>query len=472
MTFQSKHLIAVAIGGAGIIMPSMRTRVVLPATVALLALAVLRAQAPLPAPSPLLVTGARILDASTGKYVSAPFVFIENGRIASIGAHEPNQVAATAERLDVAGATLVPGLVDVHAALSPTPDLDADYFNLMALAHGVTASRALNLRTTWAVAQRRRATAAETESPRLWVGGRGFDQGARPDLWLFDAGDTRAGAHEVARQVAVGVDWVAGYDHLPPDLYRAMVMATQGKPTRVSAMPGMSSMSDLAAAGVASIETLDWPLAPRKPASDLAAADRAWTEASTAELNGLVRRLVTARVTLVPLLAGSLVRAYPAELTNDAGLSLLPVARRDALLAQTKAVTRTAEVAARRAFAAKGRFLSSFVRATGVVAAGSGFDLAGYPPPGAGVHAELVALVRAGLTPAEAIRAATTNAAVMLGADQVLGAIAVGRDADLLIVSGDPLANVADLAKISHVIRRGEVLDPKGLRERALRARR
>jgi hypothetical protein len=266
------------------------------------------------------------------------------------------------------------------------------------------------------------------------------------------------------------VDWIAGYDHLPPDLYRAMVTATQGTPTRVSSMSGASSMSDLAATGVASIERLEWPISPRTPAGDPSDGDRAWTSAKATELNGLAQRLVAARVALVPLLAGTFVRVFPSEMQKDPALALLPALRRAALLAQAQAVTRTAEAAARRAFAAKGTFLVRFVRAGGIVVAGSGFDLAGYPPPGAGLHAELVALVRAGLTPVQAIRAATTNAAAMLGAWQTLGSIAVGRDADLVIVSGDPLANVGDLATITHVIRRGEVLDPKGLTEKALRA--
>jgi imidazolonepropionase-like amidohydrolase len=89
--------------------------------------------------------------------------------------------------------------------------------------------------------------------------------------------------------------------------------------------------------------------------------------------------------------------------------------------------------------------------------------------PGLGIHREIAALVKAGLTPADAIRAATTNAAELLGAAKTLGAIAPGFGADFIVVTGDPLASVADLAKILHVVRRGEVLDPKDLLARARR---
>jgi imidazolonepropionase-like amidohydrolase len=73
------------------------------------------------------------------------------------------------------------------------------------------------------------------------------------------------------------------------------------------------------------------------------------------------------------------------------------------------------------------------------------------------------------MSPADAIRAATTNAAEMLGVSKTMGAVAPGHGADFIVVTGDPLAAVADLAKIVHVVRRGEVLDPKDLLARPRR---
>ena len=51
---------------------------------------------------------------------------------------------------------LVPGLIDAHAWAAPASGLEADYFYLMGLAHGVTGFRVLNVRTSWGVAQRKR----------------------------------------------------------------------------------------------------------------------------------------------------------------------------------------------------------------------------------------------------------------------------------------------------------------------------
>jgi len=97
------------------------------------------------------------------------------------------------------------------------------------------------------------------------------------------------------------------------------------------------------------------------------------------------------------------------------------------------------------------------------VAAGTGFEFGGYPVPGAGLHRELAALVRAGLTPAEALRAATVSGAELVGARPGALSLAPGSQADFIVVKGDPLARIDDLSAISHVVRAGEVLDPKAL---------
>ena len=85
---------------------------------------------------------------------------------------------------------------------------------------------------------------------------------------------------------------------------------------------------------------------------------------------------------------------------------------------------------------------------------------AGYNVPGAGVHRELALLVKAGLAPADAIRAATVNCAEMLGVAASLGEVKTRFKADLFAVDGDPLANIADLRRIRIVVRGGEALNP------------
>jgi len=66
-------------------------------------------------------------------------------------------------------------------------------------------------------------------------------------------------------------------------------------------------------------------------------------------------------------------------------------------------------------------------------------------------------MVKYGMTPIQAIRAATSNAAELLGMQNDVGTIAAGKYADLVAVKGDPLADVALLEKIDFVMKGGEV---------------
>jgi imidazolonepropionase-like amidohydrolase len=75
---------------------------------------------------------------------------------------------------------------------------------------------------------------------------------------------------------------------------------------------------------------------------------------------------------------------------------------------------------------------------------------------------EFVLLVRAGLTPMEAILAATRNAAELIGASQDVGSVQSGRYADLAAVSGDPLADITLLQHVDFVMKGGEVLKSHG----------
>ncbi|MFO7692386.1 MAG: hypothetical protein R6V57_04810 [Vicinamibacterales bacterium] len=433
------------------------------AAIALGALATARQPA---AKAPVLVEGARVLDVARGRYLPPAAVYVENGRIKSVTPEPPASLPGGTVRIQAAGSVLVPGLIDAHAWAAPTAGLEADYFYLMGLAHGVAGFRVINARTGWGVAQRERSIAGGILAPRLWTSGRGINQGASPDRWLFDATDPEVAVGEVRRQIDAKVNWIAGYESLPPDIYTAMVGAARRSGVRISGRPGASSMMDLAAAGVASIETLGYPLEPRSgPAAD------AWPAVAARDLNALQTRLVRGRVTLVPIMAAALAGAFPEEAAGDPALALLPGARREALKATLKKLPAADVAKAKRAWTSQAAFLKRFVGAGGRVAAGTGFELAGYPVPGAGLHRELSALVRAGLPPIEAIRAATSTAADLVGVQPASARFAADADANFIVVSGDPLEKIEDLAAITHVVRAGEVFDPKVLFARAMQAR-
>lgn len=76
-----------------------------------------------------------------------------------------------------------------------------------------------------------------------------------------------------------------------------------------------------------------------------------------------------------------------------------------------------------------------------------------------GLHHELELMVEAGLTPLEAIRASTYDAARLMNAEQEWGSLQAGRRAMLLIVAGNPAEHISDTRKIETVIQDGKVLD-------------
>jgi hypothetical protein len=91
--------------------------------------------------------------------------------------------------------------------------------------------------------------------------------------------------------------------------------------------------------------------------------------------------------------------------------------------------------------------------------------------PGVALHAEFRALVAAGLSEEQALKAAGVNAAGALGLGLKLGRIATGAAADLVLVDGDPLNNIGDTLKIIGVVRNGRFFSVSGLIDRSADAK-
>src|SRR5262249_6152228 len=83
--------------------------------------------------------------------------------------------------------------------------------------------------------------------------------------------------------------------------------------------------------------------------------------------------------------------------------------------------------------------------------------------PGFSLHDELMLLVAAGLTPAEALRAATLDPARFLGLNETLGTIDTGKVADLVLLDGNPLEDIRNTQRIDAVIANGRLFERKSL---------
>jgi hypothetical protein len=147
--------------------------------------------------------------------------------------------------------------------------------------------------------------------------------------------------------------------------------------------------------------------------------------------------------------------------------SLLPgawssfITTRDAIA--DRAVAAPSEVISTRLLQMEMQFERDFVKQGGVLMAGC--DPTGYGGvlPGFGDQRNLELLVEAGFTPEEAIHIYTENGAHWLGEDAHFGTIAAGKDADLVVVDGNPAKNIADVEKVDTVFKDGIGYDPQKL---------
>ncbi|HTL84370.1 MAG TPA: amidohydrolase family protein, partial [Acidimicrobiia bacterium] len=105
----------------------------------------------------------------------------------------------------------------------------------------------------------------------------------------------------------------------------------------------------------------------------------------------------------------------------------------------------------------------AFMRAGGLLIAGTDPTGGGGVIPGYSNQRELELLVESGLTPLEAIKVGTLNGALYLGREKQVGSIAVGKQADLVVINGDPSKNIADIAHVELVFRQGIGYDPEKL---------
>ena len=105
------------------------------------------------------------------------------------------------------------------------------------------------------------------------------------------------------------------------------------------------------------------------------------------------------------------------------------------------------------------QFELAFVRAGGLLVAGTDPTAYGAAVPGFGNWRQLELLVEAGFTPLEAISIATKNGASYLGRLDRVGTIAPGKQADLLLVNGNPAATISDIMKLERVFKGGVGFD-------------
>jgi len=156
------------------------------------------------------------------------------------------------------------------------------------------------------------------------------------------------------------------------------------------------------------------------------------------------------------------VQSFDTRVTTDPRLKYIPPSAQQRWTEEAKSSTDGATKA--KTFEKQSQIVGAMQRAGVPILAGT--DAAWYQPytyAGFSLHDELGLLVRAGLTPAQALQSATIDPARFLGRDKDLGSIEKGKLADLVLLDADPLSDISNTQKIKTVIVNGRVLDRKAL---------
>lgn len=364
-------------------------------------------------------------------------VVVEDGVVTEVGAVGEVERPAGARVRSLPGHTVLPGLTDSHVHLSAPSGGGigavamsvVEYFRYAGprraayLEHGVTSIRGMGDDPAWILSLRRQVADGNLAGPRVFAAGPVFTApGGHPVATLGVAPHDAAvrlpatpdEARTMVRELAGGADPVdlvkvihdrgdpafRALDPIPVPVLEAIVEEAHSHGVPVVAHWGtQEDLAELLDAGVDGLDHLE-----------LRGVEAGWDPA-------LVERVVADDVTLAPTFA-----------------VVEPVLEADLVAVL------------------QGR-LEEYAAAGGRVVAGSDAPMNGLDF-GEGLIRELELLVGAGLTPQEALRAATSTPAELLGTQEA-GVLAVGRPADLLVVRGDPLTDIGAVREVALVLRDG-----------------
>lgn len=386
----------------------------------------------------IVVSGGTLVDGTGGEPLPGATIVVRNGRMAEVTAGAVAGAGPGLEVIDARGKWIVPGLIDMHVHYHP------GWMDPLFLRHGVTTVRDVGSGLNSILELREESRAPGVARPRIFACGPLIDgPSPRHGRGISVSVQTVAEARAAARRLLDrGVDCLKIYEQLAPPLVEAVVREAEG--TRV---PVTAHLRDTSA-----LQALEIGVRGLEHAFGFEACD----ETVAAQV---VRRIVERGAYLVPTLAitEQITRFGSPEQEAMALLGEIPAARREYWRATAAAASLDRRAGARRRLACLKPMVARLQSAGGQVVAGSDTSNP-YVVPGASLHRELELLVEAGLSPREALAAATRTAAAFLGQARTLGTLEVGKTADLIVLGADPVASIAAIRQIEVVIRDGRVV--------------
>jgi tetratricopeptide (TPR) repeat protein len=451
-------------------------------------------QNPAEAQATLVFIHVTIIDTSGGPNQADMTVFIAGDRITDIKKTAKVRAPRGAQIIDATGKFLIPGLWDMHAHY-----FDSAYLSLF-IANGVTGVRIM-AGDPADFKQREEIAKGFLIGPRMVIGSPLID-GPKP-LWpgSISVSNEVEGRKVVRQMKEIGYDFIKVYQLLPREAYFAI--ADESKKLGIhfaGHLPSSIRATEASNAGQRSIEHLSSePLGillacsskeeelyktrekafegvsqqPRTP-SQLAAyrsfANKVMESYDDEKASALFALFVKNNTWQCPTL--TVLKSYryldDKNFTNDARLKYMPKAKRESwelkndpwvspLTVEDWAVEKKVY---RKELALVGAMHRAGVKLLAGTDTGNPYCF-----PGFSLHDELGLLVEAGLTPLEALQAATYNAAEFLGMMESLGTVEAGKMADLVLLDADPIKDIANTKKIAAVVVGGKFYSRSSLDE-------
>ncbi len=419
----------------------------------------------------LAISGAAVFDGRADAPHQGWTIVVQGDRIAAAGRDAVAPPGATA--VDLRGRTVMPGMFDTHGHLF-TVDGNTQFeaYPLLDLAAGVTTVFSPGeVDPEAAVAWREHQEQGLVVGARLLTAGPYFEHGQGDLPWLrgFDGADQALAQLELWKD---RIDGIKMLNHLTEPEFVAVLERAHAHGLKVTGHLGSIHARRAAELGIDRLEHGIYEMGELSPYLVKSAADwrDKFRQLAALDMNGeLVQGVLDAIVehgVVLSATTASFESMLPEwePVVEDWDSFLTPPKRRLARGQRERAKRMDEGYAAdmRQALANQLTFLKQLHDRGGAIVTGT--DPAGSVlTPGFAVHREVELLHRAGLTRAQALRAATAHAAQALGLGDRLGTIEAGKIADLVVVNGDPTEDLAALRRIEAVYQAGARHDPSAL---------
>lgn len=417
----------------------------------------------------------RVIDGTGSPARGERTLLLRDGVIAAEGAAGAVAIPDGAQVLDLTGRTVIPGLVMVHEHLYyPTgPGLYANLaesFTRLYLAGGVTSMRTAGNMNGYGELAIAGAIAAG-EKPGPWIDATGpYLEGRGLGLGQVHALDGPAEARRMVDFWAdAGATSFKAYMHITQAELAAAIEAAHARGLKLTGHLCSVTYREAAELGIDDLEhgffvATDF-VADKEP--DVCPGQGAGMEALAAvepddpAFRSLVATLVDhdVAVTATPTVFETFTPGRP----RPPGLDVLDPTLRQQFEERFERVAADSSSLYARLYPREAALERAFVRAGGLLLVGT--DPTGYGGviPGFSNQRALELLVENGFTPLEAIRIGTLNGATYLGRGDRVGSIAPGKQADLVVIRGDPSRDIHDLRNVELVFKHGIGYDPEKL---------